>query len=221
MRGMVLEFGGAGLCLGVGAMAYVKWGCGLVDFDNDCFKDILIGCGHIYKDIDAMTDRTSYEVRPVLFRNLGTGAFANVSDAGGDGMMVKLVARGIAFDDLDNDGRVDVVVLNRDHPPTILRNESATGNQWIQIQLRGKKSNRDGVGAQVKVVADDLSQVAEVHSGRGYQSHFGSRLHFGLGRRDRVDRIEVRWIGGRMEVFENLPSNRLVTLIEGSGRKTN
>jgi hypothetical protein len=207
--------------IGVGAMTFVKWGCGMVDFDNDGFKDIFIGCGHIYKDIDTVTNWTSYEVRPVLFRNLGNGQFANVSDSSGDGLQVKMVARGIAFDDLDNDGRVDVVVLNRDHPPTILRNESATGNQWIQIQLRGVKSNRDGVGAQVKVVADDLSQVAEVHSGRGYQSHFGSRLHFGLGRRDRVDRIEVRWIGGRMEVFENLPSNRLVTLVEGSGRKTN
>ncbi len=117
--------------LGVGAMAYVKWGCGLVDFDNDCFKDIFIGCGHIYKDIDAMTDRTSYEVRPVLFRNLGTGTFANVSDASGDGMMVKLVARGIAFDDLDNDGRVDVVVLNRDRLPTVLRNQSDTGCQLV------------------------------------------------------------------------------------------
>ncbi len=196
-------------------MAFVKWGCGMVDFDNDGFKDIFIGCGHIYKDIDTVTNWTSYEVRPVLFRNLGNGQFANVSDSSGDGLQVKMVARGIAFDDLDNDGRVDVVVLNRDRPPTILRNESATGNQWLQIQLRGVKSNRDGVGAQVKVVAGDLSQVAEVHSGRGYQSHFGSRLHFGLGQRDRVDRIEVRWIGGGVEVFENHPANRLVTLVEG------
>ncbi|MHB0954910.1 MAG: CRTAC1 family protein [Pirellulaceae bacterium] len=200
--------------LGVGAMAYVKWGCGLVDFDNDCFKDILIGCGHIYKDIDAMTDRTSYEVRPVLFRNLGNETFANVSDTSGDGMMLKMVARGIAFDDLDNDGRVDVVVLNRDRPPSVLRNQSATGGHWLQLRLIGANSNRDGVGAQVTVTAGEVTQLAEVHSGRGYQSHFGSRLHFGLGQQERVDRIEVRWIGGGLELREDVAVDRLITLFE-------
>ena len=188
----------------------------MVDFDNDGHKDIFMGCGHIYKDIDARTDRTSYEVRPVLFRNLGKGRFANVSDSSGDGMKVKMVARGIAFDDLDNDGRIDVVVLNRDRPPTVLRNESDTGNHWLQIRLSGVKTNRDGVGAQVRVVAGDLTQIDEVHSGRGYQSHFGSRLHLGLGKRDRVDRIEVRWIGGGVDVLEDVGVDRLMTIVEGN-----
>jgi hypothetical protein len=202
--------------LGVRAMAYVKWGCGLVDFDNDGWKDVFIGCGHIFKDIDARSDRTSYEVRPVLFRNLGNGRFANVSESSGPGMQVKLVARGIAFDDLDDDGRVDVVVLNRDRLPTVLRNESDTGHHWLDIQLRGRQTNRDGVGARVRVVAGDLTQVDEVHSGRGYQSHFGSRLHFGLGRRDRVDRIEVRWIGGGVDVLRNVSVDQILTIGEGT-----
>ena len=130
-------------------------------------------------------------------------------------------ARGVAFDDLDNDGDVDVVVLNSRDRPTILRNmltELGTKNHWLQIQLRGVKTNRDGVGARVRVAAGDLVQTAEVHSGRSYQSHFGSRLHFGLGPRDRVDRIEVRWIGGGLDVLENLPADRLLVIPEGHPR---
>jgi hypothetical protein len=133
-------------------------------------------------------------------------------------MLVKLVARGIAFDDLDHDGRVDVVVLNRDRLPTVLRNQSDTGSNWSQLRLIGRDTNRDGVGAQVIVTAGGVAQLAEVHSGRGYQSHFGSRLHFGLGTRDRIERIEVRWIGGGVDVLENVPVNRLVTIVEGTSR---
>jgi hypothetical protein len=202
--------------VGVGAMAYVKWGCGFVDFDNDGFRDIFIGCGHIYKDIDTVTEWTSYEVLPVLFHNQGDGRFANVSDRSGDGLKVKMVARGIAFDDLDNDGRVDVVVSNRDRPPTVLRNETENGHHWLQIRLRGVDTNAQAVGAQVTVVAGDLTQVAEVHSGRGYQSHFGTRLHFGLGPRNHVDRIEVRWIGDTTDVLEDVPVDRRMTICQGA-----
>ena len=95
------------------------------------------------------------------------------------------------------------------------RNDSTGGNHWIQIRLRGVRSNRDGVGARVKVVSGDLTQIDEVHSGRGYQSHFGSRLHFGLGPRDRVDRVEVRWLGGGVDVLENPGVDRLLSITEG------
>jgi hypothetical protein len=201
-----------------GSFPYIKWGCGFVDFDNDGHPDLFIGCGHLgeyARRVDLPLFREADEVAPVLLRNTGHGKFVNVSNSSGDGMRVKLVARGIAFDDLDNDGRGDVVILNSRRPPTILRNESVTGNHWVQIRLRGVKTNRDGVGARVKVVAGDLAQTAEVHSGRGYQSHWGSLLHFGLGKHDRVDRIEVRWIGGG-DVLENVPANRLLTIREGS-----
>jgi hypothetical protein len=134
-------------------------------------------------------------------------------------MQLKNVGRGAAFDDLDNDGRIDVVVLNSRSGPTVLRNESPGGNHWIQIRLRGVKTNRDGVGARVRVVAGDLTQIDEVHSGRGYQSHFGSRLHFGLGPRDRVDRIEVRWIGGGVTLLENLAADQLVTIVESAEKR--
>jgi hypothetical protein len=204
---------------GAGSFPYVKWGCGFVDFDSDGHPDLFIGCGHLgefVSKIDIPLFRAPHEVAPILLRNTGDGKFVDVSSSSGDGMRAKLVARGIAFDDLDNDGRVDVVILNWRRPPTILRNESATGNHWIQVQLRGVKTNRDGVGARVKVVAGDFSQIDEVHSGRSYQSHFGSRLHFGLGKHNRVDRIEVRWIGGGVDVLENEAADRLLTITEGT-----
>ncbi len=202
-----------------GTFPYVKWGCGMIDFDNDGWSDIFIGCGHLGEDLDATADRTSYEVPPVLLRNSGRGTFVNVSNSAGDGLQVKLVARGIAFDDLDNDGRVDVVIQSLRRPPTILRNESPVRAHWLQIELRGTRANRDAVGTRVRVVAGSLAQIAEVHSGRGYQSHFGARLHFGLGDRDRSERIDVRWPGGDVETIENISSDRLLTVIQGQSRQ--
>ena len=150
--------------------------------------------------------------------NTGDGKFIDVSDQSGDGMMIKLSSRSAGFDDLDNDGDVDVVILNSRREPTILRNESPSKGHWLQVRLRGVKTNRDGIGARVKIVSGDLTLIDEVHSGRGYQSHYGTRLHFGLGNREKVDRIEVRWIGGQVDVFENIAVDKIVTLIEGQGR---
>ena len=200
---------------GQGSLNQVKWGCGFVDFDNDGYKDLFIACGHLLDNVEEVDDSTSYLARPVLLHNTGKGTFVDVSDSSGSGLRVKSVGRGAAFDDLDNDGRIDVVIHNSRRPPTVLRNESETGNHWLQVQLRGVKTNRDGVGARVKVVAGGLVQIDEVHSGRSYQSHFGSRLHFGLGKHERVDRAEVHWIGGGVDVFENLTVDRLITLREG------
>jgi hypothetical protein len=190
----------------------------MIDFDNDSWSDIFIGCGHLGEDLDATADRTSYEVPPVLLRNSGRGTFLNVSNSAGDGLQVKLVARGIAFDDLDNDGRVDVVIQSLRRPPTILRNESPVRAHWLQIELRGTRANRDAVGTRVRVVAGSLAQIAEVHSGRGYQSHFGARLHFGLGDRDRIGRIDIRWPGGDVETIENISGDRRLTVIQGPSR---
>ncbi|MFH1264481.1 MAG: CRTAC1 family protein [Planctomycetota bacterium] len=200
---------------GRGSFNQVTWGCGLVDFDNDGHKDIFYVCGHVDDNIDQLDDTTSYLAPPELLNNNGDGTFANVSESIGDSARTPSVGRGAAFDDLDNDGRVDVVILNSRRPPTILRNESANANHSIQIRLRGVKTNRDGVGARVTVTAGDLVQIDEVYSGRGYQSHYGTRLHFGLGKRTRVDRVEVRWIGGGTDMVENVTVDRLLTIVEG------
>jgi hypothetical protein len=132
-------------------------------------------------------------------------------------MKVRLSSRGAGFDDLDNDGDVDVVILNSRKESTLLRNDSNPKGHWLQIRLRGVKANKDGVGARIKVVAGDLVLVNEVHSGRSYQSHYGDRIHFGLGRHGRVDRIEVKWIGGGVDVLTNVPADQFLTITEETG----
>jgi hypothetical protein len=204
---------------GEGTVPNVTWGAGLVDFDNDGDRDIFVACGHLLDNIESFDDRSTYFETNVLLMNTGDGKFENVSEKSGDGMKVKLSSRGAGFDDLDNDGDVDVVVLNSRREPTILRNDSPSQGHWLQVRLQGVKTNRDGVGAHVKVTAGDLTLLDEVHSGTGYQSHFGMRLYFGLGERERVDRIEVRWIGGGSDVFEDIKADQLVTLIEGGSTR--
>ena len=203
--------------VGTAALRHVNWGVGLVDFDNDGHRDIFMACGHLQDNIELLDTSTAYQARNILLANNGDGTFTDVSAVGGSGMLIERSSRGAAFDDLDNDGRVDAVILNSRREPTVLRNESPGGNHWLQLRLLGVHANRDGVGSRVTVVAGDLVQVAEVHSGRGYQSHFGSRLHFGLGPRHRVDRIEIRWIGGGVDVLQNVLVDRLVTIVESHG----
>jgi hypothetical protein len=200
---------------GAGTLNDVTWGNGLIDFDNDGDRDIFIASGHVQDNVENYDNRTSYRQRNIIQMNTGEGKFINVSESCGDGMDVLLVSRGAGFDDLDNDGDTDVVVLNARTEPTILRNDSNPKGHWLQVRLQGIKTNRDGVGARVKVVAGDLTLVDEVHSGRGYQSHFGTCLHFGLGRYKKIDRIEVYWTGGQKDVFFDIEVDQCVTLVEG------
>ncbi len=195
---------------GAGTYEHVTWGADLVDFDNDGDRDLFVARGHLHDNIEQIDPATSYRATNLLLMNSGDDRFVDVSAESGDGMRVKRSSRGAGFDDLDNDGDVDVVILNSREGPTILRNDSPARGNWIQIQLRGTRSNRDGVGAHVKVVAGDLVLADEVHSGRGSQSHYGTRLHFGLGRKKRVDRIEIRWIGDGIGVLESVLGGRLV-----------
>jgi hypothetical protein len=199
-----------------GTWSKVTWGNTLADFDNDGDRDLFVACGHLQDNVDQYDDVTSYHERNILLENTGAGKFVDVSDASGTGLQVKLSSRGAGCDDLDNDGDLDVVILNARREPTILRNDSPAPGHWLQVLLRGTRTNRDGVGAHVKVMAGDLMLVDEVHSGRGYQSHYGTRLHFGLGSRTHVERIEVRWLGGGVDTWDNIAVDRLVTLTERS-----
>jgi hypothetical protein len=208
------------LQIGVGRSAarYVTWGNGLVDFDNDGDRDLFIACGNLTDLVESLDDTLEYEACNILLANTGEGKFVDVSETSGDGMRVKLVSRGTAFEDLDRDGDVDAVILNVRSQPTILRNDSPQGHHWIEIELQGLRTNRDGIGARVDVTVGDKVLVDEVHSGRGYQSHYGKRLNFGLGDSDHVDRIVVHWIGGVAEAFENLKADQRIVLQEGTGR---
>jgi len=202
---------------GSGTLPYVTWGCGFVDLDNDGYRDLFVVSGHIDDNVELYEDGSAYLCRNVVLRNMGNGRFINVTDQCGPALKQKHSGRGVAFEDLDNDGRIDVVILNSNDKPTILRNETVTGNHWIQIRLRGVKTNRDGVGARVYVVAGELKQMDEVHSGRGYQSHWGTRLHFGLAKNQRVERIEVHWPrSGIVDILEDVPADQLLTITEGS-----
>ncbi len=202
---------------GEGSFNQVTWGCGIVDLDNDGFRDLFFGCGHLIDNIDLLDGSTSYRARPVFLRNINGRRFQNASAACGLGALEPSVARGVAFDDLDDDGDWDIVILNSRLPAMLLRNDSPKERRWLQIQLLGTRSNRDGVGARVRVVAGNCVWVDEVRSGRGYQSHFGSRLHFGLGEQSQVDRIEVSWLGGGRDVIERIPANQILLVIEGRG----
>ena len=192
---------------GLGTNREVTWGNGLVDFDNDGDRDIFIACGHLYPNVEKFDDQTSYQAENLVFENRGKGRFVNVTDQAGSGMEVKLSSRGAGFDDLDNDGDIDVVVLNSRAVPTLLRNDSAVSS-WIELQLVGDRANRFGVGARIEILADGKRQFAEARSGRGYQGHYGSTIHFGLGNATRVDEIKVLWPGGNETRLNQLPVNQ-------------
>jgi enediyne biosynthesis protein E4 len=206
---------------GTGTYPQVTWGIGMIDFNNDGYRDLFIACGHLQDTVDLWDDTTSYEARNILLANTGRGTFEDVSARSGDGMAVRRSSRGAVFEDLDNDGRIDAVILNARGLPTVLRNESPVQNHWIQVRLRGKESNRDGIGARIQLTAGGMTQVSEVHSGRGYQSHYGMHPHFGLGSRSRIDRLEVRWIGGGTDVLENVAVDRVLEITQGETQRVN
>ncbi len=202
---------------GVGTVPNVTWGIGFVDFDNDGLRDLFLACGHVQDKVEHFDDRSTYYQKNILYRNLGNGKFEDVSTLSGDGLQVQLASRGVGFDDLDNDGDVDGVILNSRREPTLLRNDSPAPGHWLQVTLRGTRSNRDGVGAQVRIVTPEATFMDEVHSGRSYQSDFGKRLYFGLGEQTTIDRVEVAWIGGTKETFTVDKVDRHVVLVEGQG----
>ncbi len=204
---------------GEGTAANVTWGCGLIDLDNDGDRDLFIASGHL----DDREENSVYRAPNLVLMNelieTGQMRFVNVSPRCGDGLRVSESSRGAAMDDLDNDGDLDVVVLNSRRPPTLLKNllsENGCDHHWLQVRLSGRHSNRDGVGARVRLVAGDLVLVDEVHSGRGYQSHWGTRLHFGLGAHDRVDYLEVQWLGGAIDRLEDVAVDQCLVIREST-----
>jgi hypothetical protein len=198
---------------------YVKWGCGFIDFDGDGHKDIFVAIGHTDDNVEFVQPGAAYRSHNVLLWNTGRKRFLDASADSGIRATSVHSARGTAFDDLDNDGDIDAVILNSRECPSVLRNmlhEEGGGRHWLQVRLYGVKANRDGVGARVRIESGDLVQIDEVHSGRGYQSHWGTRLHFGLGQRARVERVEVQWLGGGVDIVENPPVDGELAIVQGN-----
>jgi hypothetical protein len=200
-----------------GTVSQVKWGCGFVDFDDDGWCDIFIVNGHTDDTAEAIDPDSCYRCENSVLRNFGAGRFVNVTESAGGGLRRRHSGRGAAFDDLDNDGDVDVVVLNSRERPTVLCNDRPAGPAWIDVELRGTRANRSGIGATVRVTSSGRTATRQVHAGRGYQGHFGSRLHFGLGADSRVETLVIDWPGGGTEVYHAVAANRRLLVVQGRG----
>jgi hypothetical protein len=196
----------------------VSWGAGLVDVDNDGWKDIFFVNGHVYPEVDAAHIDAGYRQPRLLYRNLGNGRFENVSSQAGPAFEERYSSRGCAFGDFNNDGRIDVLIMNMNDPPSLWRNETRNNNAALLVKLTGTRSNRSAIGARVRVVAGGRAQIDEVHSGDSLMSMSDLRLHFGLGEARKVDLLEVKWPAtGRVEQFTDVGVNQIVEIQEGSG----
>ena len=197
---------------------YVAWGCGFIDYDNDGWADILQVNGHVYPEIDSHDVGQTFKNPRLVYKNLGNGKFKDVSAEMGPGISEKFSSRGAAFGDYDNDGAMDALVLNMNDLPSLLRNRGGNAKNWIKIKLIGTHCNRTAIGARVRVITGKHAQMDEVHSGGSVMSQSDLRLHFGLGRAQTVDLIEVKWpTTEKTQRFTNVKTNQILTIEEGSG----
>ncbi|WP_260741537.1 CRTAC1 family protein [Tunturiibacter lichenicola] len=194
---------------------FVSWGIGLVDLDNDGFPDIFLVTGQVYPELEAKYPRYPRRGPRLVFRNLGNGTFQELDEEKIPALASRHVSRGCAFGDFDNDGDLDIVIMNQNEPPSLLRNDAPSVNHWIKIRLRGTKSNRSAIGARVLLRSNGKLQVQEVLSQSSYVSSNDPRLHFGLGAAEKAD-IELRWPLGAIEIYKGVVANQLVTFYEGS-----
>ena len=198
---------------------YVGWGVALVDLDNDGWQDIFQVNGHVYPELDRAGRNETYSQPRLVYRNLGDGRFEDVSAMAGPGIAAKHSSRGAAFADFDNDGDIDVAVMNMGEPPSLLRNTLSAGAHWIKLALEGVRSNRSAIGAVVTVEAGGARQTLPVLGQSSFLSQSERRLHFGLGSAARADKIQVRWPSGDVETFPGGATGVTVQLKEGGGRK--
>jgi len=193
------------------SLPYVGWGTKFFDYDNDGWVDLMVVNGHVYPQLP------TYRQRNLLHHNNRDGTFDEVGAQAGAPFVEKHTGRGAAFGDIDNDGDVDMIINNLDGAPQLLRNDGGNANNSILIKTIGVKSNRDGIGARVKVVSGDLTQIDEVHSGGSYISQNDLRLHFGLEKRTKIDLVEISWPSGVVDKILNPGVNKIITVKEGKG----
>jgi hypothetical protein len=209
---------------GLGAHTqFLGWGCGFFDMDNDGWPDILICNGHVYPEVEQLKTEAGYAQRKLLYQNLHNGHFADISFQAGPGISNPSPSRGAAFGDFDNDGDIDVVVNCVNDYPQLLRCDSKLQNNWIKVRTIGTKSNRSGIGARIVCVTQNPGetkphrQIDEVRSGGGYFSQNDLRVHFGLGKAEKVDQLEIRWPSGQVDTVKDVKANQVVFVKEGEG----
>jgi hypothetical protein len=201
---------------------YVEWGTGFADFDNDGWPDILIATGSVYPEVERVFKEYPHRGPRLVYQNLGDGRFKEVTAESGPGVLSLKSSRGCAFGDFDNDGDVDVLVMNMNEPPQLLRNTYNDGrrvgpNNWLTVKLVGTRSNRSAIGARLTLRAGQSLQAQEVTSQSSYYSHNDLRLHFGLGPNRKADQLEIRWPNGQTEAVKDVAANQIVRIKEGAG----
>ena len=208
---------------------YLGWGTMFFDFDNDGWPDLLLVNGHVYPEVDSQHLGSSFQEPRILYHNNGNGTFTDISATAGPGINTPISSRGLAIGDLWNDGRLSAVVSNMNAPPSLLVNQVHTANHWVAFRPIGAfpespsgatKSNRDAIGARVRMKVGTRTFIDEVRSGSSFISNNDMRVHFGLGPATKIDWIEVRWPSGLLERFDNLAVDTIHTLKEGSGART-
>jgi hypothetical protein len=196
---------------------YVCWGVDFADLDNDGWLDIFHVTGTVYPEVEKVHPEYKYKTPRVVYRNLGNGTFEEVSDLSGRAVIEPHSSRGCAFGDFNNDGNLDVLVLNMSEPPSLLRNDNRSGHHWLNVKLVGTRSNRSAIGARVTVKAGDRRQIREVLSGSSYISQSDLRQHFGLGVARKVDQIEVRWPSGQVDRINGVDADQFIVIEEVRG----
>jgi hypothetical protein len=195
---------------------FVGWGAGIVDLDNDGNPDLFLVTGGVYPEIAAKFPNYPLRTPRVIFRNLGNGKFEELIDAAGPAIAAAHCSRGCAFGDFDNDGDMDVLVVNLNEAPSLLRNDVNGNNHWLKVKLAGVKSNRGAIGARVTARYGGKVQAQEVLSQSSFYSSNDSRLHFGLGAATVAD-LEIRWPNGGRETVGKVAADQLVVIQEGAG----
>jgi hypothetical protein len=188
-----------------------------LDYDNDGWTDICQVNGAMLDNIALYHSEVSYAEPKLMFRNLGSGKFKKVSEELGPDFMKPVPGRGLAVADYDNDGDLDLAINVRGERAELLRNDGGNANNWLQVFLIGTKSNRDAVGASLKLVAEGFTQVKQRQGGMGYMSASDPRVHFGLGSRKSILSLEITWPNGAVEKLDKVPVNETVTVKEGEG----
>ncbi len=196
--------------------SFVGWGLDFLDLDQDGWKDMVLSNGHIYPELIEADVGEPFELRKILYWNLRNGAFRDISAEAGAAFMRPRSSRGLATGDLDGDGVPEIVFVNMNEPPTVLKNTGVRGRA-ILVQLEGTESNRSAIGARVAVTAGGFTQIDEVRSGGAYASQRAFALHFGLGEAGVVERLTVRWPSGSEEEFVNVKAGQTVRIREGDG----